>query len=71
MFYYGVVIAGVILFFVMKKRIFVSDRCEVAIPKGKRLSTVLVNFGAILFTFIAALEILLNILTPLFDAVVK
>ena len=48
---YGMAIAGIVL--LMKKyksrQIFVSDRCEILIPKEKRTSVIIKNAGAITF----------------------
>lgn len=63
--HYGAILAGAILFFTMRKRIFISDRCEVAIPKGRRTSTAWCNVGAILFLLYCTVNILTNIFSPL------
>ncbi len=58
----AMVVAGVILFFKNRKRIFISDRCEVCIPKQKRGSVIFGNAGVILFLVIAGLLTSANVL---------
>lgn len=65
----GMVIAGLIIFFKKRKRIFVSDRCEVTIPKHRRAGVVMGNVGAILFAVIAGLTMLLNIISPILEKI--
>lgn len=57
-------IAGIGLFFLFRRRrkIFVSDRCEILIPKQKRASVILGNVGAILFMVLTALMTVVNII---------
>jgi membrane protease YdiL (CAAX protease family) len=62
-------ILGIIFFFKKKNQFFVSDRCEVFIPKNKRSSVIMLNVGAILFLVLCAITIGLNIIAPLLDAV--
>lgn len=45
----SVVIGGIVLFIVFRKR-FVLEKGEVQIPKGKRFTTVWLNVGMVLFT---------------------
>ena len=54
--------AGVVLFFKNRRRIFVSDRCEVCIPKEKRGSVIVGNAGVIAFLTITGLLMIVNIL---------
>jgi hypothetical protein len=61
-------VLGLIFFFKKKNQIFVSDRCEIFIPKGKRSSVIILNAGAILFLIICALTVGLNIISPLLEA---
>ena len=63
----GMVIAGLIIFFKKRRKIFVSDRCEVTIPKHRRAGVVMGNVGAILFAVIAGLTMLLNIVSPILE----
>ena len=66
--YYGVIVAGVILFITKRNKIFVSDRCEIAVPKGRRFSTICLNVGVILFFLITLAEILIDLFSPLMTA---
>ena len=45
-------IAGLVIFFKNRRRIFVSDRCEVLIPKERRANVIFANFGVISFLVI-------------------
>lgn len=57
-------IVGVGLFFLFRRRrqIFVSDRCEILIPKQRRASVILGNVGAIAFMILTALMMVINII---------
>ena len=68
LFTYGVIIAGVILFFKYRKSFFVSDRCEVLIPKHKRASVIVLNAGAITFIIFTAASMALNLITPILES---
>lgn len=57
-----ILVAGVVLFFKNRRRIFVSDRCEVCIPKEKRGSVIVGNAGVIAFLTITGLLMIVNIL---------
>ena len=65
MFQYGLAIAGIILLISKWKRkdFFVSDRCEVLIPKEKRASVIVKNAGAILFIIVIAGIFIINFLS--------
>ncbi len=67
----GMVIAGIILFFKMRRRIFVSDRCEIEIPKRKRGTVIVGNVGTILFIVFSGLTMLMNILNPLITRIMQ
>lgn len=56
----AVVVAGVVIFIKNYKRIFVSDRCEVLIPKAKRLPIIAGNAGMIIFTVFMLINMILN-----------
>ena len=56
------VVAGVVLFFKNRKRIFVSDRCEVCIPKERRGNVIFGNAGVILFLTVAGLLMIVSLL---------
>ncbi len=58
----GMVIAGVIIFFKQRRRIFISDRAEVPIPKARRVSVILCNVGSISYIVLSGLLMLINIL---------
>lgn len=64
----AMVIAGAVIFFKRRKRVFISDRCEVTIPKQRRVAVILGNVGAILFLVISGITMILNIISPLFNA---
>ncbi len=68
--HYGTVIAGIVLFLTRKNRIFISDRCEITIPKGRRFQTVFVNFGVIFYTVVTVIEILIALFSPLLQALI-
>lgn len=57
-------IVGIGLFFLLRRRrqIFVSDRCEILIPKQRRASVILGNVGAIAFMILTALMMVINII---------
>lgn len=65
----GMVVAGIIIFFKKRKKIFVSDRCEVTIPKHRRAGVIMGNVGAILFMVISGLTMLLNIISPILERI--
>ena len=57
-------IAGIGLFFLLRRRhrIFVSDRCEVLIPKQKRAAVIIGNVGAVLFIVLSVITMIINII---------
>lgn len=57
----GMIIAGVVLFIVNRKK-FVLAQQEVVIPKGKRFSTVILNLGMILFCGYWIIQIIMQLL---------
>lgn len=57
----GMVIAGIVIFFKQRKRIFVSDRAEVPIPKERRVSVILCNLGSISYIVLCGLLMFVNI----------
>ncbi len=59
---YTFVIAGIVIFIRNRRRIFVSDRCEVLIPRERRASVILGNVGAIAFIVLAAINIILHLI---------
>ena len=61
---YGIAIAGIVILVKKYRRreFFVSDRCEVLIPKDRRSSVILKNFGAISFSIIIAITFILGLL---------
>ncbi len=59
---YGLTIAGIVFLVKNRRKFFVSDRCEVLIPKKRRVSVILVNAGAIIFLVISVITIILNII---------
>ncbi len=60
----GMTVAGIIIFFTCRKRIFISDRCEVLIPKRRVWGVVVGNVGAILFLVICGVFIGSEIVMP-------
>lgn len=57
----GVVIAGVVLLIVKRKK-FVVTRTEEDLPKGKRFTTVFLNVGMILFCALMIVQIILQLM---------
>ncbi|MBP3308328.1 MAG: CPBP family intramembrane metalloprotease [Clostridia bacterium] len=62
---FGLVFFGLFLLFRHRKSFFVSDRCEVYIPKEKRSRVIVANVGAIVFIVYTCATVILNLLTPL------
>ena len=58
-------IVGIGLFFLMRRRrrIFVSDRCEILIPKQRRASVIVGNAGAIAYLVLTAAMMVISIIT--------
>ena len=63
----ALVISGVIVFFKYRKSFYVSDRCEVLIPKNRRAHVILLNVGAILFLVVCAISIASEIVMPIIE----
>ncbi len=59
---YGLVITGIVFLIKNRRRFFVSDRCEVLIPKRRRADIIIVNVGAIIFLVVTSISMILNIL---------
>lgn len=55
-------IAGLVIFFKQRRRIFVSDRCEIFIPKERRANVIFANAGVICFLAITGVITILNLL---------
>lgn len=53
---------GAYIIFRHKNRFFLSDRCEIEIPKKRRASVVLLNAGSIVFILFSLASIVLNII---------
>ncbi len=68
LFQYALIFVGIFLLFKYRRSFFVSDRCEVFIPKGKRAKTIIVNVGGIFFLAYSAFAIITNLITPLLTA---
>lgn len=64
----AMVVAGTVIFFKKKNTIFVSDRCEVLIPKQRRVAVILGNVGAILFVALMAIMMASEIVLPIIEA---
>lgn len=58
----AIAIAGFMFLLKRRRRIFVSDRCEVLIPKNRRASLILGNVGVILFIVLMAITMIVNII---------
>ena len=54
-------VAGIVILIKNKKRIFVSDRCDILIPKEKRMRIIAGNVGFILFTIFTVISMVINI----------
>lgn len=59
---YAAAIAGIVLLIRRRRTLFVSDRCEVAIPRERRASVILGNVGVILFLLICLATFAINLL---------
>ena len=57
----AMVVAGLVIFFKKRREIFVSDRCEILIPKERRVKVILANAGTILFLVLSGAMMLLSI----------
>lgn len=57
----GMTVAGLIIFFKQRRKIFVSDRCEVSIPKNRRGNVIFGNAGVICFLVITGILITFNL----------
>ena len=64
---YGLAIAGIVLLIskLRNRQLFVSDRCEVLIPKERRASVIVGNVGAILFLVIIGLTFITSLMPDL------
>lgn len=62
---YGLTIAGAFIFFRKRRTIYVSDRCEIQIPKHRAAGVILGNVGAILFIIVISLMFVFEIIEPL------
>ncbi|MBQ9069964.1 MAG: CPBP family intramembrane metalloprotease [Clostridia bacterium] len=61
---WGLVIAGFIFLYKLRKKFFVSDRCEVLIPKERRAAVILGNAGVILYISLMLVSMALGIIFP-------
>jgi len=66
---YGIAIAGAIILFKFRQRIFVSDRCDVYIPKNRIAAVTLGNVGVILFLVFCIITMGINLIP--FDAILS
>ena len=57
----SMVTAGIVILYKKRREIFVTDRCEVLIPKERRVNVILANVGVILFIILAIVQMVLNI----------
>ncbi|MBQ3016583.1 MAG: CPBP family intramembrane metalloprotease [Clostridia bacterium] len=57
----AIAITGFVFLIKRRRRIFVSDRCEILIPKRRRAAVILGNTGVILFIILMAATMVLNI----------
>ena len=53
---------GIFILFKRKNRFFLSDRCEIEIPKKRRASVIVLNAGAIIFILFSLASIILNVI---------
>ncbi len=60
---YGLAIAGIVILIrrFKRKEFFVSDRCEILIPKERRSAVIIRNVGAILFMVIVGIMMLISL----------
>ena len=61
------IIAGIVFLVKRMKQTFISDRCEVLIPKQRRAAVIVGNVGAILFLISTAFTMLANMISPLLN----
>lgn len=61
------IIVGIVFFVKRIKYTFISDRCEVLIPKQRRAAVIVGNVGAILFLISTAFTMLANMISPLLN----
>ena len=64
----GFAVVGVVFFIKRLRKTFISDRCEVNIPRARRGAVIVGNVGAILFIIISALTMLATIIMPLLNS---
>ena len=57
----GMFIAGLVIFLKNRKRIFISDRCEICIPKERRAKVIVGNAGMICFLLISLVFMFLSL----------
>jgi hypothetical protein len=61
------IITGIVFLVKRMKQTFISDRCEVLIPKQRRAAVIVGNVGAILFLISTAFTMLANMISPLLN----
>lgn len=61
----GLVFFGIFLLFRYRRSFFVSDRCEVYIPREKRGKVIVANLGAIVFLVYSIGTIIVNLISPI------
>ncbi len=62
LFQYAMLFAGIMLIYKLRRRFFVTDRCEILIPKERRIPLILLNPGTIVFLVTVAAAMVLNII---------
>ena len=58
---FSLVAAGVFILSKYRRKFFISDRCEIEIPKKKRASVIALNVGTILFIVVTLALVVLDI----------
>ena len=69
----GLMVAGTVILIIRlrRKKFFVSDRCEVFIPKQRRGAVIFLNAGMMLFVILNAVTIIYDLFKPLIDALTE
>ena len=59
---WALTIGGIVLIYKMKQKLFISDRCEIMIPKSRLAKVIILNVGTILFITFMIINMVLNII---------
>lgn len=69
----GIVIAGAVILILRlrRKKFFISDRCEVFIPKQRRGAVIFLNAGVMLFIILCSATIIYDVAEPVISAAIS